>query len=693
MKFSYHWLKELARFKDTPEQLGEFLTMRVFEVEEVKKSGDDWTLDIKVLPNRIADASGHIGMAREIASLKNYRLQTTNYKQKTKSKTQNTNALRIVIENAQDCPRYTARVMNGVRVGPSPAWMRERLETCGLQSINNLVDAANYVMLETGQPLHIFDADKIGVKNVGIPKSIVVRRAKAGEKMPALDDKTYTLNPDILVIADAQEPLAIAGIKGGKSSGVSTETRTIIIEAANFNPLLIRHASQALGLRTDASIRFQHGLDPNETARAADRLAQLIQEIAGGEVIGNTDVYPKKENSVKILFRPDYAARLIGAAVPGSFYPAAFSRLGWSTAKKGDALLVTPPTARRDVRIEEDIVEEIARLFDYKNIKAVMPETRLASPEKNMALFWEERVRDHATAIGFTESMLAQFTGDKELEAFGFGNEQLLTLQNPTSPETQYLVPRILIKYIASVAENLRHYDAIRIFGIGKNFAAGSGGVVPNVKEHKKLIMCFAQKGASGEEEFYLLKGATEQLLESLGISDHWYDDQRERGAGNGELGKIYHPYRFAEIKIGDENIGVIGEIHPTILKNIKARGRIAAAEIDMEKLTRLATAEAEYRPIGRYPAIIRDIAVVVPEMTKTEEILNVIEAIGGELLADTDLFDYFQDGALADNAQKSLAFHLVFQSPERTLTDTEIDIIIKKITAALEEKRWGVKK
>ena len=707
MKFSYNWLKELVPFKDTPAGLAEFLTMRVFEVEAVERAGSDWTLDIKVLPNRIADASGHIGMAREIASLKNVRIKNQELRIKEDNKKKAKDFLQVKIEDAKDCTRYTARMMAGIKVGQSPAWLRERLATCGLQSINNIVDAANYVMLETGQPLHVFDYEKLegGMSKTESGKGdtlhstfytrkiITVRRARSGERMEGLDDKIYALTPDMLVIADGERPVAIAGIKGGRDSGVSDATHTIVIEAANFAPVLIRKTSQALALRTDASIRFEHGLDPNETATAAERLALLIQKIAGGTVLtGAIDAYPKKTSAQKILFHPADAERLIGAAIPAAFYASAFKRLGWQATKKGKDFVVLPPAIRRDIAIEEDITEEIARLFGYENVRPAMPRAPLISPEINTELFWEDRVRDMASGMGFTESILSQFTGDRELNAYKIDRGGLLELHNPTSPETQYLTPRLLTKYVSSAAENLRHESDVRLFGIGKSFRKSEGGIVPGVVERTDAVFVLAKLGVSGEDEFYELKGTVEQIFGSLGISEHWYDDVLESGIRNQELG-IFHPYRMAEIKVGDEKIGLIGEIHPAIIEHIKSRARITVAEIDMQKLAALAHAEAEFRPIGKYPAIIRDIAVVVPQDARTDDILNIIENTGGMLLADTDLFDYFQDDGLRESQQKSLAFHLVFQSPERTLTDAEADAVIKKIIAALEAQNWEVKK
>ncbi|MDZ4299823.1 MAG: phenylalanine--tRNA ligase beta subunit-related protein, partial [Candidatus Sungbacteria bacterium] len=266
MKFSYAWLKDFTPFKETPKQLAEFLTMRAFEVESFEKKGSDTVLDIKLLPNRVADASGHLGMAHEIGALKELRIKNYELKIKEDVEQKTSNFLRVQIENPDDCPRYTARVMTGIRVGPSPAWLRERLEACGLQSINNIVDATNYVMLELGQPLHAFDFDRIDNTASG-KKNIIIRHAQKGEMIETLDKKTYELTPEVLLITDGEHPLAVAGVKGGITSGIGETTRTIVLESANFNPLIVRSTSQLLRLKTDASYRFEHGMDPNETAR------------------------------------------------------------------------------------------------------------------------------------------------------------------------------------------------------------------------------------------------------------------------------------------------------------------------------------------------------------------------------------------------------------------------------------------
>ncbi|MEK7560832.1 MAG: phenylalanine--tRNA ligase subunit beta [Patescibacteria group bacterium] len=697
MKFSYNWLQELTGWRGTPEKLADFLTRGVFEVESIAKVGRDWALDTKILPNRVADASGHAGLVREILALSTKgkalkargRIKSGQLREHTKKKA--ASVLTVRIENADDCPRYTARVLEGVKIGPSPEWLRERLETCGLQSINNVVDAANYAMLETGQPMHIFDYEALKTgkesarasKKGAEKKSIIVRRARAGEKLAALDGQTYALSPDILVIADDMEPLAIAGIKGGQYSGVHDGTTMLILESANFDPVIIHRASRSLRLRTDASYRFEHGLDRNQTVEAADALASLIGRVAGGTVLsGVVDVYPVKARPRTILFRPEQASAVIGAALPEVFYKKALTGIGCAVKEAAKGWMVTPPTVRRDLGIEEDLIEEAARLYGYENIAAVRPVLNIAAPQPNDALAYEETARDIFVSAGFTEHEAYEFTGEKELTDFGLDIKDAVALENPTSPETAYLLTRPVIKYVLAARDNLKNFDTVRLFGFAKSFTLGN--------ERTHIALAVALNGGDGKDAFYQAKGAVDHLLEALGISDHWYDDA-VADAGRG-ADAIFHPQRVADIKIGDTRIGRIGEIHPAVGERIKARERIAAAEVFYDVLWPLVEREAEFRPVGKCPAIVRDLALVVPERTRMADVVNAMEGAGGPLLIDTDLFDEFQDETMRATDEKSFAFHCAFQSPERTLTDGEIDRLMVAITAACEENGWTIR-
>jgi len=682
------------------------LTLRAFEVESVEKRGNDYALDVKILPNRVPDASGHIGLAREIAALKNDELRIRNYELGTKEGRKLTSEKLVVkIEAADDCARYIARMIDHIKIRPSPAWLKSRLEVCGLQSINNIVDAANYAMLELGQPLHVFDYDKLKAKSQKL-KAIIVRRAKKGEKIAALDGKTYDLNQEILVIADEAEPVAIAGIKGGTHSGVSELTKTIVLEAANFDPVRIRKGSLLLNIKTDASYRFEHGLDPNLAETAIDRLAGLIIKIAGGELLGGKmDVYSKKVMPRHLPLRVEYANRLAGVNFPPIMYEAALKRLGFAYQKRrAGEYHVETPTIRQDLEREEDLIEEVIRMWGYEKIPAVQPTAALAAAKENDERFWEKRIKDFLAGAGFTEVFRYIFTGESELKTFGLDWQKLIEVANPLTPDYKFLAGTPLPAFINTVKENESHNTEIRIFGLTKSFSKGKGNLVKGIDEKKRLIVVWSEKSESSDELFFRLKGALDELFESLGLAEHWYDDSisnqpapyRTGGSGAGLSVTSYqflHPYRAAEIKVDDEKIGVIGELHPAIQKVLKMKNSLAAAEIDAEKLIGLAEKEAEYLPISRFPAVIRDIAIIVPEEEKTETVTNIIENIGGKLLVDSDLFDYFQDEAMEKGRKKSLAFHLIFQSPERTLTDSEVQKIIDKIVKALEKKRWLVRK
>lgn len=682
MKFSYNWLKEFIAFKETPDKLAEILNLHSFEVETIEKIGSDFALDAKVPTNRISDSGNHVGLAREIAAIlqKNSKSEYRQPGVDPYSKNQKT-LVNVKITNPELCPRYTAQVLEIKKIGQSPKWMQERLVTCGFRPIDAVVDTTNYVMLETGQPLHAFDLDKIrGSK-------ITIRESRKNEELTTLDGTKHVLPKGTIVIEDANRLIDLAGIMGGENSAVSRGTKKILLQAAVFDPVRIYKASHALHFSSAASKLYAAGLDPNQTPAGLNRALGLFEKIIKAQRAGPPiDIYPKKQESLRILFHPNYANSAIGVELAPIFYKTIFERLGFRIEKESNNLLVEIPTIRRDIQIEEDLIEEAARIFGYEKIPARPPEATLRPTSRNDEIWWEERVRDFLAGAGFTESRLYEFTGDEELGKFYIDPDEAILLENPMSPGTKYLLPRALIKYIFSASENLRNFDNVGIFGIGKSFLR------KKVSEHKDLSIVLTQKNTTGEEEFYRLKGVADELLESLGISDHWYDDKvSHRLSVTGY--KLFHPYRLTEIKVGDEKIGSIGEIHPAVLENIKAKARIVAAEIDFEKLWRLARSEQEFRPIGKYPAIIRDIAVIVPQTTKADEVEEIIENTAGPLLTDSDLFDYFQDEEKKKSEEKSLAFHLVFQSPERTLEDGEVNSIIEKIVESLEKSGWEIRK
>lgn len=709
MKFSYLWLKDIIGFKETPEKLGEFLTLRAFEIESIEKVGNDYSLDIKITANRLTDAGGHMGVAREIAAITNtpFREQKISDIMEHESleipslasdenKFSPADSLGIIktpavvkkfpididIIPSELCSRYSAQLIAMPKTMLSPRWLQDRLITCGLRSIDAVVDVTNYIMLETGHPLHAFDAEKIS------GNQMLVRESKRGEKVTTLDGVQRMLPDGVIIIQDRDRIIDCAGIMGGENSAMSAETKTILLQAAVFDPVRIYRASRALGLTSAASKLYGAGVDYSSSLLVLERAAELLEEIAHAKRLGSAyDWYPEKAIPAKILFRPDYADSIIGHASGMVFYQRVFARLGFLFKKQGNNLIVEVPPRRRDIEIEEDLIEEAVRLFGYEHIEARFPEMSLVPGPKNDEVCWQDEASDHLAAAGFTESERYEFTGEEELAQFLYEGPKPVELANPMSADQRFLIPRLLIKYVTSVKENLTSANTVKLFGFGKSFLSTQQGM----EERKDLIIALSRKQADGEDEFYELKGTVDSLLEALGIEDYAYREGVE--ADKRREFAIFHPYRLAEIIADGKVLGMIGEIHPAICENIKAKARIVAAEIYFDQLWKRADGEQQYRPVGKYPAIKRDIALIVPLNTKTQDVVNIIEVVGGELLIDTELFDYFQDEAMQKAQTKSLAFHLIFESPERTLKDEEVDELVTAITRVLEENNWEVRK
>jgi len=717
MIFSYNWLQSFFKKKlPRPEKLAELLTMHVFEVEGVKKVGKDYILDIDVLPNRGPDCFSHIGIAREIAAIENCkfldrvkretprRVAIENCKFEEDKKLKSNDFVFIQVGDKKDCLRYTARIISDVKVGNSPKWIQERLKVCGLRPINNIVDAANYVMLETGQPLHVFDFEKIEADRRGyqrrLTRKIIVRRAKKGEEIITLDNKKYKLDKDILIIADSKNPLAIAGIKGGKRAEIDKKTKTIVLESANFDSRAVRKGSKKLGLKTDASWRFEHKIDPNLTEIAINRTAELIQEAAKGKITsGLIDFYPKKVLPKKIKLDLKYVEKLLGVKIPAKEIKSILERLGfkiWET-RSPNVLETGSPTFRLDISLTEDLIEEIGRIYGFQRIPATFPVVSLISPKRNFEIFWENMTKDILKETGFTEVYNYSFINKKEAEIF----KGAVEVENPMSVEQKYLRPSLIPNLLKNVTDNFRYFDEIEIFELGKIFtpleiARREGNRERNKsltgfrdQEKRMLSGLIAQK--QGKDEFYRLKGIVDSLLNKLGISNVWYDEYKPTP----EQSKIsiWQKGKCAEIKVDSEEIGFLGEISPKVLKDLKIKSEVVLFDIDFEKLTKLCSEEHEYQPISQYPAAIRDLAVLVPIDIKVVDVLNKINIAGGALIRDVDLFDIYEGESIAQG-KKNLAFHIVYQAEDRTLKSEEIDAIQNKIIKTLEkDPNWEVRR
>lgn len=663
MIFSYNLLQSFfTRKLPKPEKLAELLTMRSFEVKEVKKIGKDWILNIDVLPNRAGDCFSHFGIAREVAALLNFNFAASAEKLKLveDKSLKEKDFIFVDVRIPQACPRYTARVVRDIKVGPSPKWLKDRLEVCGFNSINNIVDAVNYIMLETGQPLHAFDLEKLE------GRKIIVRFAKDEEKITTLDDQTFILNPKVLVIADAAKPIAIAGIKGGKGPEIKESTKIVVLESANFDPNIVRRGSKELNLRTDASLRFEHKIDPNLTETAINKAVSLISQIADGKIAsGLFDFYPQRILPKKIKLDLNYLENLLGVRISISEVKKILARLRFKIISSKNPLSVKVPTFRLDIFTQEDLIEEVGRIYGYDKISAVFPIASLIPSERNDNVFWADIVKDILKEIGFTE--VYNYSFQKE--------EGGIEVENPQSQEYKYLRPSLIQNLLRNIEKNISSFSQIKIFELGNVFTLRQA---QGERAEKTMLT-----GIVAGEDFYQLKGIIDFLFDKLGIGDVWYDDYQATPEDSST--SLWHPKKSAEIKVGDIELGFFGEL--------KNDSKLVAFDIDFEKLKTLATEEYEYKPVSRYPATIRDLAVLAPPLTRVEEVLNVIETAGGSLVIDVDLFDIYQGDEISEG-RKNLAFHIVYQAQDRTLTSIEVYKIHQNIIKALEENpEWQVRK
>ncbi|MFH1551301.1 MAG: phenylalanine--tRNA ligase subunit beta [bacterium] len=696
MKVSYNWLQSYFKKKlPNPEKLADLLTMHSFETDAVGKEGSDYVLDVDISPNRSHDCLCHFGVAQEISVLLKEPIKEIDYSKKIKEDVgkQIKQAVKIEVKDKDICPRYTARVVDNIKVGSSPKWIQERLIICGLRPINSVVDIANYVMLETGQPLHAFDADKLETNSASSKtKTIIIRRAKKGERIITLDDGEYDLDENILVIADQKKPICIAGIKGGKLPEIDMQTKRVVLESASFSPKIIRQASRQLKLITDASVRFEHEFDRNITKRAIDMTAYLIQDISGGQILnGVIDIYSNKTFSKKIILDTERVNSLLGIDISVKEIKKILEELGFVCKKvnlKQGVMEVIVPTRRLDVSIPEDLIEEVGRFYGLEKITSELPSAVLIPTQKSEDLIYQNKSKDILIDIGFSEVYNYSFVGEKEISIYS-NKPRLIELDNPISQEQKYLRPSLMLNLIKNIRENKKYFEEVRLFEIGRVFKNELSK--SNVKEEKRLAGIISLNNKAGQaDEFYMLKGVFDMLLNRLRISDQWYDDKIEK---NSIVPDFCHSVRRAEIKVGNDCLGWLAEINNKTLDKMDIKSRVAGFDIDFEKLVNLANEERAYLTPSKYPAIVRDISILADQGTMVVEALNLINSAGGPLVCDVDLFDMYEGEGIPDN-KKNLAFHIIFQSDDHTLTDKEVNKLQDKIIKALEnEAGWEVRK
>ncbi len=660
---------------------------------------DDSIIDFAILPDRAHDALSYWGMAREISAVLGRKLKKGIYDEakfnfKENAKIIAKKEIAVEIRDKNLCRRYSARTIKNVSVSESPAWLKKKVESAGIRSINNLVDISNLVMIETGQPLHIFDLGKI---EGAAPKKIIIRRAKKGENLLALDGKEYKLDENILVIADAKKPLAIAGIIGAEFSGVKPSTKNIIIESANFDPVNIRQSSKALGLVSDSSYRFEREIDQNLTVLALNRAAELVGQISGGQIAkGVIDIYPLKTKPKKIKFAISEGEKILGDRISLQRITKILANLGFSFRKvKKNLLEITIPTRRLDVTGPIEIVREIARIYGYDNIKPVKPKIDLDLPRVNFNVIYQNKIKKTLAVRGFTEVYNYSFVGGKELENIGTTGEHYLELANPLNPEHKYLRLSLIPSLLDNISRNakLLTEDEIRIFEIGKVYYHKFMGnntcfMEKNIANDKsgvseKFMLAAAFYKKASKNLFYETKNAADLMLNLLNIKNASYIADTEQCPHL----PVWHLGRYALVASGEEIIGVVGEINPRILGRFKISGRVGAFNFDFQKIVKIARAKKMiYGSIPKFPAVKLDLAILVPKKVLWSQIKESVCADGKGLVKNVELFDVYT-GKNILSGKKSLAFHIVFQSMARTLEDEEIRQATGQIIEKLKNK------
>lgn len=679
MKFSFEWLKNLVKTQQPPKKLAELLTM-YFAETTVSSSKGRVVLDVDLLANRVADASGHLGLAREIAAISGKRFSYPQERVK-EGKEKAGKFLKVKIETPF-CNSYLVRVVKGIVVKPSPSWLQKRLIDCGLRPINNIVDATNYIMLETGQPLHVFDYDKID-KESPSRKMIIIRQAKKGEKITTLENKNYPLDPSIMVIADSSRPLALAGIKGGEKAGISKKTTNVILESANFQGANIRHTSRKLGLVTDASLRFEHNLMPSLSDYALDRVALLIQQLAGGEILQGKVGRIKKQRKIIIPLRWGDWEKFLGEKISRKIIIAYLSRLGFAVESKKKYLLVSPPPFRNDIHIKEDVMGEVMRLQGVNNIPSQLPIGVLTLPPQNE--FWQFRqmLRDWLRGDKLDEVYTYSFLGEKDKEELPSDwQERLVEIANPPSALVKYLRPSLLINLLKAVSANFRFQNEINFFEIGKIYWQEKG----KAKEKFVLGGILARKKKFSSPLFYQGKGILEDLFSRWGVDEDNYELKPLAGNEYSTLlsqGTVIE----AEHKV----VAVVGVPSSGLLKRYGCQGDVVFWEINLSPFLKLVNEEREYQPLPKFPAVIRDISLLLPKSIPIAKVLKTIQSAASSYLEDVDLFDIYEGKNLSAN-QKSLSFHLIFRASDHTLRKEKVDKEMSKIYQALDKIKAKVR-
>jgi len=700
MRVPLGWLRELVPVPFPADELNVRLTMIGFEVEEVLEVDGQTVFETHVNSNR-GDALSMVGIAREVAALSRSHVVHPPVCVQESGPDIHTLA-KVVVEAPDLCPRYVARVIQGVTIGPSPEWVQQRLLEAGVRPINNVVDATNYVMLELGQPLHAFDLATL------TDQTIVVRRAREGEAFTTLDDVERVLTNNMLVIADPTRAVALAGIMGGLNTEVTADTKDILLESAHFDRTSVRKTARANALSTESSYRFERIVDPAGVVRAADRAAQLMVEWSGGQIAtGIIDVSQPMVLTRLIAVRPERVNAILGTQIPTDEMVSILRSLELGVREEGDRLSVSIPSFRPDLIEEMDIIEEIARINGYEHIPTTVPGAITGAGRVAPEMAFESRVRELLTAAGLFEGIAYSLIDYRLLDLMLLPEDapertQAVPMRNPKSEDYTHLRPTMLVSMLESLRNNARReIEDVQIFEVGHVFRTVRGGFRFDYAPHERRVdvdvrvqqaeMLPLERRSAGialmghawttrwgggntEVDFFWLKGILEQLFADMVVPDVTYVPATHPSL---------HPGRTAEARVGDKVLAIFGEVHPRVAKNFDLPTRAYLAEIDIDALMDVIGVCRPQPPLSRFPAAERDIAFLVRRNQPADQVQRVIREAAGQYLEAVELFDVYQ-GANIPADQRSLAYRLTFRAGDRTLSDEEVDSFVAAVRQAL---------
>lgn len=622
---------------------------------------DDTVFEYEITNNRV-DCYSIIGIAREAAAT--FRKPFTPPVVTETGNAEDINDyVKVDVEATDLCSRYTARLVKNIKLAPSPKWMQRRLASAGIRPINNIVDITNYVMEEYGQPMHAYDYDTLA------GGKIVVRRAKDGEKFMTLDGQERTLDSDMLMICDGEKAVGLAGIMGGENSKITDDVKTMLFEAATFDGTNIRKATKRLGLRTDASGKFEKGLDPENALAAMNRACQLIEELGAGEIVGGVvDVYPKKKEKVRVPFEPERINALLGTNVSVEEMLGYFKMLELDYDEAKQELII--PTFRQDLLRTADIAEEVARFFGYANIPTTLPHGASTMGK----ISFKQRVEDVAGEIaqfcGFSQAMTYSFESPKVFDKLKLAADaeerKTVVISNPLGEDFSIMRTMPLNGMLTSLATNYnRRNKDVKLYELAKVYVPVEGEELPDERVQFTL-------GFYGDGDFFTMKGVVEEFLEKIGMN--------VRPEYDPEAGKAFlHPGRQAKILYKDTVIGYLGEVHPDVADTYGLGERTYIAVLDLPEILPFASFDRKYEGIAKFPAVTRDISMVMPKTVLVGEVEKIIEKRGGKLLEKYNLFDIYE-GAQIKEGFKSVAYTISFRAKDRTLEDKDIQPIMEKI-------------